>query len=34
MMISCHLKMDKDALAASEICADHLAVTATTGDPL
>src|ERR1700758_439933 len=34
MMISCHLKMDKDALAASQICCDLMRVTATTGDQL
>src|ERR1700739_3289266 len=32
MMISYHLKMDKSALAASQICADLLRITATTGD--
>jgi NAD(P)-dependent dehydrogenase (short-subunit alcohol dehydrogenase family) len=32
MMISCHLKLDKDALAASQILGDLLHIAATTGD--
>src|SRR5246127_3789843 len=34
MMISCHLKMDKDALAASPICGDLLRITATKEIPM